>query len=116
DGRLVLVHGEGEGAPAGLSSPAIAFTNLRQINLRLLRSPRIRPHRYLHAKAALAEPHAVNGLRMQIVRNEFVVALEFLVRDVEKNRAIGTFGALSQDLDGNFVASEEWRQQRGDKR
>src|ERR1700722_9730890 len=95
DCRRVLVHVEGDGAHTRVSSPTIAFTDLRQINHRLLRSPRIRPHRYLHAKAALAEPYAINGLRMQIVRNEFVVALEFLVRDVEKNRAIGAFGALS---------------------
>ena len=52
---------------------------------------------------------------MQIVRDEFVVAFEFQVGDVEKNRAVFFFGALPQNVDGTLVAFEQRRQDGGDE-
>jgi hypothetical protein len=44
---------------------------------------------------------------VEIVGNEFVVAFEVEVGDVEKNRAVFFFGALAQDVDRTAVTFEE---------
>ena len=97
--RRVLIHIERDGPHARMTASAVALTNLRQIDRGLQGSPGIRSHRNLHAEAALAQPHAVDRFRMQVVGNELVVAFEILIRDVEKNRTVFALGPLPQDLD-----------------
>ena len=52
---------------------------------------------------------------MQIIRNELVVALEFVVRDVKKDRRILALGAFAKDSDREFVPFKQGRQKRRDK-
>ena len=52
---------------------------------------------------------------MKIVGNEFVVAFEVEVGDVEKNRAVFFYAALPQNLDGTLVAFEQRRQDGGNE-
>ena len=46
---------------------------------------------------------------MQVVRNEFVVALEWLVGDVEVDGALFFDGALAYEGEGLLVALQERR-------
>src|SRR5208282_5926357 len=63
----------------------------------------------------LAEADAVDGIGMQIVGDELVVAFLVEVGDVEENRAVFFFRALAQNLDGKLVAFEQRRQDGGDE-
>ena len=112
----MLVHIEGDSAHAGVSAASVALANLGQIDDRLFWSPGVRAHGNLHAEAALAESHAVNGFGMEIVRNELVIALEIVIGDVEKNGAVDTLGALLKDFDREFVTPQqrwqEWSHER----
>ncbi len=51
---------------------------------------------------------------MEIVGDEFVVALEGLVGDVEVDGAVLRLGAGADQVEGALVAIEERRQERGD--
>src|ERR1700692_3708538 len=77
--------------------------------------PRVRPDRNLYPERTLADADAVNRIRMKIVGNEFVVAFEVEVGDVEKNRAVFFYAALPQNLDGPLVAFEQRRQDGGNE-
>ena len=99
-----------------MPTSAVALTNLGQIHHWLLGRPGIGSHRDFHAKATLAEAHAVNGLGMKIIRNELVVALEIVVGDVEENSPILALGALLQNVDRHFVTFEQGTKKRSDKR
>src|SRR5579864_235431 len=102
----VLVHVERDRSHAGMAAATVALANASQVHFRFLRSPGIRSHRNLHAEAALAEPHAVDRLRMQVVGNEFVVALEIVIGDVEENRAVLALSSFLENPDGKLVAFE----------
>src|ERR1700728_4706544 len=95
--RLLLGHIERNGPHTRMATSSVAFTDLREIHHRLRRRPRIRSHGNLHPETTLAQAHAVNRFRMQIIRNELVVALKFVVSDIEENRAIFRFNALAQN-------------------
>src|SRR6202521_4461513 len=112
----MLVHIKGNCSHASVPTTAVALTNLGQIHHRLLGRPGIGSHRDFHAKATLAEAHAVNGFGMKIIRNELVVALEIVVGDVEENGSILALGALLQNVDRHFVTSEQWSKKRSNKR
>ena len=86
-------------ADASVSASAVALANLGQVHRRLDRGPRIRSHRHFRPEAALAQSHAVNAARIQVVRDKLVVALKFVIGDVEEDRAVLALGALAQDLD-----------------
>src|SRR5258708_582381 len=62
-----------------MTTAAVALANLRQIYHWRRRGPGVRSHRNLHPEAALAQPHAIDGFRMQIVRDKFVVAFEIKI-------------------------------------
>src|SRR5438477_7253806 len=53
---------------------------------------------------------------MQIVGHELVVALEVMIGDIKKQRAILGFGALAQHRDRALVTFEQRRQQRRNER
>src|SRR5579862_331954 len=108
----MLVHIEGNCANPSVAASTVALAYFRQVDHRLLRRPGIRSDGNLHAEAALAQSHAVNGLGVQIIRNEFVIALKVLVGDVEKDGAVNAFGSLLHNLDRELVAAK----QRGQKR
>src|SRR5450631_1322485 len=101
---------------ARMTAAAVAFANLSQIDGGLGRRPRIRAYRNFHAETALAEAHAVNRFRMQIVRHELVVALEVMVGDIKKEGLIFGLDTLFQHRDGALVTLKQWRQQRRDER
>src|SRR5689334_192031 len=49
-------------------------------------------------------------MRVQVVRDELVVAFEILVRNIEKDSSIFFFGPLPQNSDGTLVPCKERRQ------
>src|SRR5579859_532230 len=112
----MLIHVEGDRSYAGVPPAAIAFANASQIHFRLLRRPGIGPDRNLHAKAALTQADAVDRLRMQIIRDKFVVALEIVIGNIEKNRSILALSAFFENSDGKLMTPEERRKQRRDER
>src|SRR4051812_45248126 len=73
--RLLLVNIEGNCTDPGVTSATIALTHLGQVYQRRRRRPGIRADRNFNPEAALAQAHAINGFRVQIVRDEFVVTL-----------------------------------------
>src|ERR1041385_128108 len=78
-----LVAIERDGADPGVSATAIALTNLGKVGKLVGLCPRIRAHRHFGAEAAAAQAHAVGALRMEVIRDELVISLEFVVGDVE---------------------------------
>src|SRR5215831_17860264 len=59
-----------------MPAASITFADPGQIDHVGMMGPWIRPHGHLHAKATAAEPHAVHGTGVQIIRNKFVVAFK----------------------------------------
>src|ERR1700730_2141123 len=112
----MLVHIKGNRSHASVPTTPVALTNLGQIHHGLLGGPGIGSHRDFHAKAALAEAHAVNGFGMKIIGNELVVALEIVVGDVEENSSVLALRALLQNVDRHFMTFEQWSKKRSDKR
>ena len=98
-----------------MTSAAVALADASEIDLGLLRRPGIRSDGNFHAKAALAQPDTVDGLRMQVVRDEFVVTLEVVVGDVKEDGAVLTFCAFAKDADGKLVTLEQRRKQGSDE-
>src|SRR5215471_18706852 len=94
-GCLILRRIEGNSANAGVAAPAIALANLCQVHRRLALRPRVGTNRYFHPERTLAQPDTVDRVRMQIVRDELVVALELAITNVEVDRSVSFFGALS---------------------
>src|ERR1039458_4453118 len=99
-----------------MPSASVAFTHLGEIDGRFTPGPWIGSDRNFHAKRTFADPDAVDGIGMQVVRNEFVVALQFEVGNVEENRAVAFFSALAQNVDGPAVPFEQGRQYGSDDR
>src|SRR6185369_10797554 len=98
-----------------MTAAAVALTDFGQVDRRLGWSPRIRTYGNFYPKAALAQAHAVNRFRMQIVRHELVVALEVVVRDIKKQSLIDRLDALFQHRDGARMAFQQGRQERSDE-
>src|SRR5579864_4625785 len=102
---------ERNSADPGVSAAAVAFTDLGQVHYRLRRGPGVRSHGDFYPETALAQAHTVNRFRMQIVRNEFVVTLEFMIGDVEENGAVFGFDAFAEDGHGPLMTLQKRREQ-----
>src|ERR1700721_2720676 len=113
DGGRVLVHVKGNSPPPGMTASAVALTDPGQVYFRRLRRPGIRAYGNLYPKTALAEPHTVNGFGMKIIGDEFIVAFEIVIGDVEEYGGIFPLRALLQDADGNLLTRGR-RGKRGD--
>src|SRR5450631_1020995 len=85
---LALAHIKGDRSHPRMSTAAVAFANLRQVHHRWRWRPGIRSHGNFYPEAALAQPNAIDGLGVQIVRNKFVVAFQVKIGDVKKERPI----------------------------
>src|SRR5258708_27919919 len=116
DSRGVLVHVERDGAHASVSASSIALANLCQVDHGIFRGPWIRSDRNFHPEAAFAKSHAIDGLGMQVIGNELVVALEILIGDVKKNRSVGTLRALLENFNRDLMAAQNRRQKRTSQR
>src|SRR5581483_2745988 len=84
-GGVFLLDREADRAHTCMPAAAIALTDLREIRKladRLFR-PWIRANRDLGAKARLRKANVVGAMRVQIVRDELVVALGRLIGDVK---------------------------------
>src|SRR5512141_2734867 len=110
DGGGVLVHVERDGADARVPASAVALADAGEVDLWVLRSPGIRSDGNFHAETAFAETDAVDRLRMQVIGNELVVALEIVVGDVEEDRRVLALRALLEDSNRKLVALEKLRQ------
>src|SRR5271170_7102758 len=110
--RLVLGNIERDGAYSGVPAAAVALANLRQVDDRFRRRPGIRSDRNFHPETALAQAHAVDGFRLEVVGDKFVVSLEVQIRDIEKECPIFQLHALTKNLDGTLMSFEKRRQKR----
>ena len=99
-----------------MAAAAIALADLGQIHQVRGVGPGIGAHRHLAAEAALAQAHAVDALRVQIVRDELVVAFELLIGEVVEHGALAGIGALAHNLNRALVAGEQRLQQRRHER
>ena len=97
-------------AHAGVASPTVALADFSEVHHAVGIGPGIRADGHLHAKSAFAESDAVHALRMQIVGDKFVVALEWVVRDVEEDSSLLAFRALFQDSDRAVMPFQKRRQ------
>src|SRR5579863_2586816 len=98
DARCFLfVDVERDGANPSMPPSSVALADLGQVDDRLGRRPGIRSHGNFHPKTALAQSHAVDRFRVQIVWNEFVVTLEFVIGDIEEQRAIFRLDAVAKN-------------------
>src|SRR5215472_18263969 len=112
----MLIHGKRNGPDARVTAASITFADASQIHFRFGWGPWIRSYRDFHAKTTLAKAHAVHRFRMQIVRNELVVAFQILVGDIEEDGAVLALGTFLENSHGEFVTLEKRRQQRTDER
>ena len=89
-GFVFAVGGERDGADTGVASSAVAFADGGEVEHVFGRSfsPGVGAYGDLGAEARLREADGVGRLRMEIVGNELVVALEGLVDDVEVDGAL----------------------------
>src|SRR5271165_4029939 len=101
-GLVPFIRRKGNSADARVSAAAIALANFGQIFKVADLCPGIRTDRNFGAEAALAESDRVDAVGMQIVRNEFVVALEFVVGHIEEDGAVLALGPSRR-------ISMEWR-------
>src|SRR6516165_3623555 len=82
-----------------MSAAAVLLAKLRQIMAALARSPRVGSHRNFCAQRRLAYTDAVDAFREQIIRNEFVVAVEIVIADIELNHTILEMSGSTHDID-----------------
>jgi len=86
-----------------MAAATVALADRRQVHHLLRRPlrPRIRAHRHLGPEARLAQPDVVRRLRVQEVRNEFVVALEAGTRQIEEDHTRIVRRLVPDDPDGS---------------
>ena len=106
-----LVGREADGAHAGVTAAAVALADLRQVDhlRRIGLGPGIRSHGDLGAEARLRQADGVGGLRVQVVGDELVEALERVVGDVEEDGAVALFAAAR----GSARCACSWRSSSG---
>src|SRR5258708_2657517 len=92
-----------DGAYFGMSAPAVALADCGQIMIRCLGGPWIRTDRDLGAEALGAHRYRVGGVRKQIVRDEFVVAFQIHVDQVEEDYAVLARVVIANDVDGTYM-------------
>src|SRR5215204_294223 len=82
-----------------MTAAAVSLADLGDIMKTRARRPRIRADRDLGAEAALRERDVVSRLRVKIIRNKFVVAVDAGVGQIETDDASAVAGALFDELD-----------------
>src|SRR5215831_8607032 len=61
--------------------------------------PWVGAHGHLRADRRMAHANTVNTVGEQVIRNEFVVAIQVMIADVELNDAVCTRGEATHDFD-----------------
>ena len=82
-----------------MAPASIPFANFGEIYNRGAWGPGIRAHRNFNAKAAFAQADAVDRLRVQVIRYEFVIALEVVISDIKEERVVAGLNPFPQDVD-----------------
>src|SRR5580698_1387362 len=86
--RLIhLARFEADRAHPRMAAAAVALADGCQVMPRLLGRPRIRPYRDLCPETRRAHRHRVRAPRIQVIRDELVVAFEIVAGEVERNDA-----------------------------
>src|SRR5580698_1361434 len=98
-----------------MASAAVALADSCQIHGGRTFRPRVRSNGNFYAKGTLADADTVDRIGMEIVRNEFIVAFEFEVGDVEKDGAVFFLRALAQNFYGALMTFQQWRQDGADE-
>ena len=81
-----------------MPAAAVALANRRQIMPRLFRRPRIRADRNLGAETRRAHRNRISALRIQVIRDELVVAFQIVAGQIEGNHAARFAGAVANDM------------------
>ena len=76
---VTAIRGKRNGAHTGVAATTVSLTDFRQIHHILFIGPGIGANGHFHAKAAAAQANAVHGIRVQVVRDKFVITLKVLI-------------------------------------
>ena len=87
-GFIEPVRWKRDRADSRMSASPITLADLSQVHELIGRRPWIGPYRYLSPEAASAEPYAIDGVRVKVVRNELVIPFKVLIGYIEINRAV----------------------------
>src|SRR5580704_8791918 len=90
--------------------------NRSQIHIRIRLAPRIRPNRNLRASSRSTHPHRIKRLRMQIIRNKFVIPLQIQIAHIKINHATPRIPSLSHNLNRPPMPLEQRPQMPRDQR
>src|SRR5450631_2105359 len=113
-----LVRRKADGADAGVSPAAVALAYRSEIDHGggVDFRPGIGANGDLGTETRLRQADGIDGLRMQVVGDELVEALEGMIRDVEVYGAVDALGAFADEREGGLMALEQRRQQIGHER
>ena len=116
-GAVGLLGREADGAYASVAASAVALADLGQVHhlRRVGRGPRVGADGYLGAETGFRQADGVDRVRIEVIRDELVEALERMIGDVEEDGAIALFGAAADEFErfsGDARAAEGAGRQR----
>src|SRR5215813_5273480 len=114
-GFVAATRWKGDGAYPRVPASAIALADLGQVDHILFVGPGVGTDRHFYTKAAAAQPHTVDCVRIQIVRNELVVAFEVMIGDIKIDRALFVVRSLAENINRAAVALQKRAQQGCDE-